>query len=127
MLAGTACILFTFIVMQLNCLVASSNGETLVAAWITSRHGMKSIDYTDEFKPYFNATLQMTENPKGELTPHGLRYAKAVGDYFWHQYGKKIGKRHNCQDLAQHVHIIADLDTRDKQVGLLAISLSILI
>ena len=33
--------------------------ETLVAAWMTSRHSLKSIDYTKEFKQYFNTTLDV--------------------------------------------------------------------
>ena len=77
---------------------------------------MKSIDYTDEFKQYFNVTLQMTENPKGELTPHGMRYAEAIGAYYWKQYGRNMGDRRDCERLAQHIKIIADIDNRDKQV-----------
>ena len=90
--------------------------ETLVAAWMTSRHSLKSIDYTKEFKQYFNTTLEMTETPQGQLTPHGKLYAEANGAYYWEQYGKSMGDRLNCKQLAQLIKITADTDQRDKDV-----------
>jgi len=108
---------FPAIVCILSTLVWLTEGR-LSHVFAVSRHSLKSVDYTKEFATRFNVTFTMTPGKPGTVTPHGLKFAKLVGEYLRQQYGAQLlPKGATCEGVEAAISITADTDARDVNSG----------
>lgn len=90
-----------------------------IGAWVMSRHSIKSVDYTSEqtdlcTERNFTMPTSFPSHDSDKITPHGIKYARHVGDVYWETYKDLLGgDRTDCDVVKAHIVPWADTDIRD--------------